>query len=145
MTNSPIAELIADHLPKGLPHPGRPETHESPRLLPIAGFRTAGMAPEMVQHVEDTAQCVGEAIVHLIETAGESVIIKRDELDKIRADDTGPGESLPVLCRVCNEPIAFLKVTNGRALVLPDTLSKATHTCSFAKTAAPQPVAEATP
>jgi hypothetical protein len=101
------------------------------------------MVPEMVEHVENSAQCVGEAIVHLIETDGATELIPRAELDRIRAADTGPGDTLPVICRVCNEPVAFLKVTNGRALVLPDTLSKATHECSFAP--ATKEPAEATP
>jgi hypothetical protein len=101
------------------------------------------MAPEMVEHIKNSSQCVGEAIVHLIETDGKSVIIERAELDKIRTTETGPGNSLPVICRVCNEPVAFLKVTNGRALVLPDTLSNATHECRFAP--ATREPAEATP
>lgn len=150
MARPDIADLIKNSLGSGLPHPGKPETREPPRLIPLMAFRTAGMPQEMRQHIENTAQCIGEAIVHLIEApapiGADSVIINRSELDELRAAEDQPGDSLPVVCRICKHPIAYLRVISGRALVLPDTLRKVEHTCTFAETPSDQkqPV-EATP
>lgn len=134
-----LAELIAKSLGAGLPHPGKPETRESPRLIPLAGFRTAGMAPEMKRHVENSAQCVGEAIVHLIEApppvGADHVLIPRAELDQLRAADDQPGQALPVMCRLCKRPILYLQIVNGRAAVQPNLLASANLTCPHTEAA----------
>jgi hypothetical protein len=136
MANQAIAELIATHLGTGLPHPGRPETNEAPRALPLAAFRTAGLPAEMADMVVDTAHCVGEAIVHLVELSG-SVIIERAELDELRAADDQPGEALPVVCTSCKQPILYLRVVNGRALINPLVLGGINHNCPHRMEATP--------
>ena len=136
-----IAQLIAKQLGAGLPHPGKPETNEAPRLIPLAGFRTAGMAPEMRQHVENSAQCVGEAIVHLIEApapiGADHVVIPRAELNQLRAADDLPGMPLPVVCKLCGQPIVHLQIVNGRARVNPALLDAINTTCPHNTEATP--------
>lgn len=137
MANPDMAALIARRLSTGLPHPGREDTHEEPRLLPLAAFRTAGMPAEMAQHVADTAQCVGEAVVNLIETEGNSVIIARPELDQLRAAEDQPGDALPVMCMGCKSAIMHLRVVNGRAVVNPDLFRSANLVCPHHMEATP--------
>lgn len=83
---STIAELISKGLAGGLLHPGYPETQQQPVTIRLPLFRTAGMPPEVYQQVENTVQMIGEAIVHLIETDGGSVIIDREELENLRKE-----------------------------------------------------------
>lgn len=114
MPNTTIAELITRHITThGLPHPGNPEANQPAFNIPLPGFRTTGMAPEMSKHVDTTAKLFGEAAVHLIETEGESVIIGRAELDRLRADDQEPGEAVPIVCDSCRESLFYLTARNG--------------------------------
>jgi len=129
MPNSEIAQLIGDHLGPGLPHPGNPARDEPPRLLPLVAFRTTGMPPEMAEHARTTAKVVGEAVVNLIETQGNSVIIKRAELDELRAAEDTPGDLLPVVCMSCKQTMLWLRVVNGRALIAPHLLGDANLNC----------------
>lgn len=144
MSNHDIAELIADNLAM-LPHPGKPETNESARLIPLAAFRTTGLAPEMREHVANTALCVGEAIVHLIERDG-SVIVNAGELADLKRAENLPGDVMPVICTVCRQPIALLRIVNGRALAAPRALANANYSCPhrMAEEAQPDPAMEAT-
>ncbi len=85
-----IAALIADHIGE-LIHPG--DGNSGPIVLPVSTFRTAGIPPEMAEQfareagypTADIPKLVGEAIVHLIETQGDSEIISRGELAQLRA------------------------------------------------------------
>jgi hypothetical protein len=137
MPNPAVAQLIADRLGPGLPHPGRAATKEKPRLLPLVAFRTAGMPPEMRDMIEDTAVCVGEAIVNLVETDGGCVIMPRAELDELRAAEDMPGDCMPVVCMSCKQTMMILRVVNGRALVQPDLLGRANPTCPHNMEATP--------
>jgi hypothetical protein len=123
-----IASLIAEHLGTGLPHPGRPETDEAPRLLPLPPFRTAGLDEQRRRHAEDTALCIGEAVVNLIELKGYTIIPTK-ELDELRTTDRGPGAPLPVKCTGCKETIIALNVTNGRAMLDPSLIGQANLIC----------------
>lgn len=91
--NTAIAELIADKLTRGLPHPGNKEAGEEPVTILLPLFKMSSMPAEMYQQVEATVKMMSEAIVHVIETEGESEIIKhaelkalRDELDKLKGN-----------------------------------------------------------
>lgn len=140
MANPAIAQLIANGLKEGLPHPGRPETREGPRKLPLVAFRTAGLPADMREHVDHTALAVGEAIVHLIELHGATELVPRAELAALRTADADPDAGVPltVQCRTCRQPILFLPVVNGRASVNPSVLSRVNLTC-------PHTTMEATP
>lgn len=89
MPNTAIAELIAAKLPE-LTHPGH---GQGAIALPVASFRTAGIPPEMAEQFARDAGypsaniplLVAEALVHLIETDGDSEIVRRSELATMRA------------------------------------------------------------
>lgn len=81
-----IAELISDRLANGLQHPGYPDTEQPATTIRLPLFRTAGMPNEFLEQINETVKMIGEAIVHTIETEGESVIIPRAELDALRAE-----------------------------------------------------------
>lgn len=80
-----IAELISLKFVEGLQHPGY-EKGQPPSVIRLPLFRTAGMPPEVWQQVEETVKMIGEAIVYLIENDGESEIIKKTELEALRAE-----------------------------------------------------------
>lgn len=82
--NTPIAELIANKLANGLPHPGNKQAGEEPVTIRLPLFRMASMPAEMYQQVEQTVKMLAEAIVYAIETDGESEIVKRSELQALR-------------------------------------------------------------
>lgn len=86
MTNTDIAELISDRLTNGLQHPGYPGTDQPPVLIRLPLFKTAGLPPDFYTQIEETVKMLGEAIVHTIETDGESVIIPKAELDALREE-----------------------------------------------------------
>ena len=89
MPNAAIAELIAKNLPD-LTHPGDGNGAIS---LPVATFRPAGIPPEMAEQfareagypTADITRLVAEALVHLIETEGNSEIVSKTELADMRA------------------------------------------------------------
>lgn len=88
MPNAAIAALIAEKLPD-LTHPGDGSGAIS---LPVSTFRTAGIPPEMAEQFARDAGypsaniplLIAEALVHLIETQGDSEIIRRSELTDMR-------------------------------------------------------------
>lgn len=139
MPNEALATMIAESLATGLPHPGR--ANEPPRLLPLVAFRTAGMAEDMRRMVTESAKCVGEALVNLIEApapvGANSVIIRREDLDELRANDAAPGKSMPVVCSACKKPMLYLRVTNGRAVVHPGLLGQVNTECPHGMVATP--------
>lgn len=89
MPNQAIAQLIADKLPD-LTHPGDGSGAIS---LPVSTFRMAGIPPEMAEQFAREAgyptanipKLIAEAIVHVIETDGDSTIIRNSELADMRA------------------------------------------------------------
>lgn len=89
MPNQRIAELISVKLPE-LTHPG---DGNGAILLPVSTFRTAGLPPDQADQFArdagypsaDIPKLVGEALVHLIETDGDSEIISKAELNQLRA------------------------------------------------------------
>lgn len=82
--NADIADLIANKLTNGLPHPGNKESGEEPVTIRLPLFKMASMPAEMYQQVEHTVKMLSEAIVYVIETEGESEIVKRSELQALR-------------------------------------------------------------
>jgi len=82
--NTAIADLIANKLTNGLPHPGNIEAGEEPVTIRLPLFKMASMPAEMYQQVEHTVKMLGEAIVHVIETDGDSEIVKKSELQALR-------------------------------------------------------------
>lgn len=77
-----IAELIADRLAKGLFHPGDPETEQAPMTIRLPMFRTVAAPPEVTRQVDLTVKLIAEAIVHLIETDGQSDIVPRAQIEQ---------------------------------------------------------------
>jgi hypothetical protein len=127
MPNDAIAQLISKHFPLGLPHPGDLARKQPPILIQLPAFRTAGMQPELAKRVTNTLKLVGEAIVNLVETVGDSEIVSKKELAQLRAPK--PGEPTPVLCRNCRSPMLWLNIVNGRATVTPELLSGVNIDC----------------
>lgn len=120
MANKKIAELISNGLRDGLTHPGRDGSGPTPIVLPL--FRTAGMPPEMADLVNETTVLLGEAIVALIESEGESEIIERDRADEFRvADAAAPRRQVALHC-ACDkgrrDPLAVLTVTNSPFVIV---------------------------
>lgn len=76
------AQLISRALAEGLEHPGN-GADQLPITIRLPLFRMAGQPPEMTEQVENTVTMIGEAIVHLIVTKGESVIVPRTEYDAL--------------------------------------------------------------
>ncbi len=119
MPNAPIAQLIAQHLPAGLPHPGDPTTGQPPVNLPLPAFRTTGMNAELAEQINNTAVLIGEAIVNLVETKGDSEIVSKAELQKLRTADIPDGQPTPILCMACRQPMLWVQLTDGPAYVSP--------------------------
>ena len=95
--NDAIAGLIATHLPN-LTHPG---DGSGAIVLPVATFRTAGIPPEVAESfareaglpTADVPRLIAEAIVALIEGQGDSEIVSRADLARLRAA-AGANETL---------------------------------------------------
>lgn len=84
MPNQPIADLIAQRLTRGLPHPGTDNQPAATITLP--GLSTVGMTEQQAtEFVGDFTQLIGEAVVCLIETDGGSQIVPTDELKQLRS------------------------------------------------------------
>lgn len=85
------AELIAQHLAKGLVHPG----DGKPFALPLPMFQTTALPPEMAEEFADQAglptanipQLTAEAIVHLLEQNGYT-ILDSTEFEQLVLDAT---------------------------------------------------------
>lgn len=110
MPNEPIVELLARSLADGLTHHG----DGKPFVLPLPTFRTSGIPPEMAQHFAaeaglpstDVAKLTAEAIVHTIETNGDSEIVPKAEINALRAQAAGvepPArmQALELHCNAC--------------------------------------------
>lgn len=120
MANKKIADLIASALRNGVTHPGREGGNEMPIVLPM--FRTAGMPQEMSELVDETTTLLGEAIVHLIETDGESEIVSKDQAVQMRiAESDAAVRNVSVHCRCDSDrtnPLAVLTITNSPYVVI---------------------------
>lgn len=101
MPNETIASLISSNLKTGLPHPGYKEQNVPAQVIHFPGMNFRGMPQEMLDHYareaglpsSDLPKLVGEAIVNLIETQGDSEIVNKAELGNLR-DAAGEVEKL---------------------------------------------------
>lgn len=84
-----VAELIAERLATGLVHPGDGTPSQPQMTIALPAFRSAGMPTELKKQVDLTTKLIGEAIVHLIETEGDHVLVQRAEFDALRAAANG--------------------------------------------------------
>lgn len=125
--NARIASLIAERLPGGLIHPGNEELPA--KAIPLPGLASSGIPAEQAKMFaaqaglpsNDVPKLLGEAIVHLIETDGDSEIISRAELEQLRreaatVDQEQTGQTVNVHCR-CNRQEPALTVATHRAVV----------------------------
>jgi hypothetical protein len=125
MPNKPIADLIAATLASGLIHPGDPEDSRGEMVINLPVFRTAGLPEQVAEQVSVTTTLLAEAIVHLIETAGGSEIVDREELIRLRnleARLDGEGtRMIPVHCR-CDggraDPLLVLTVSDRPTIAI---------------------------
>jgi hypothetical protein len=123
--NKPIADLIAATLPSGLTHPGDPEGNRGEMVINLPAFRTAGLPEQVAEQVSVTTTLLAEAIVHLIETAGDSEIVDREELTRLRNLEARVGgegtRMIPVHCR-CDggraDPLLVLTVSDRSTIVV---------------------------
>lgn len=94
MPNQQMVQIIAKSLREGLPHPGDRENHQPAQLFRIPGMNPQGvpravldsMAKEAGLPTGDIATLVAEALVHLIETEGNSEIVDKSELTELRGN-----------------------------------------------------------
>lgn len=93
------AQLIATNL-AALPHPDG--TH---RQLP--GFATQLLPEAMAQQVTDTANGIGEAIIHLLETSGYQIVTAQPV-----AQPAEPAQVANVHCSYCDARVLQLNITN---------------------------------
>lgn len=123
MANERIAELIGKALQDGIVHPGYPERDVPPRPIALPFGHTAGRPKEMQDLLDGTVKLLGEAIVHLIETDGDSDIIGREEAAQMRQaiSDAPPPIATPVHCR-CDrkftDPLAMLSISDTSRIVI---------------------------
>lgn len=140
MANSTIAALIAERLPGSLVHPGDPANDQPAKLLPLPVLGSTGIPPEMAKHfakeaglpADDFPKLIGEAIVHLIETDGQTTLVPNAELEQLRAADLQPGEVTPVNCAECGQPAFYLSSKGGRLSVgkaAMRALGRVQHVC----------------
>lgn len=127
MPNDAVASLIAKHLSTGLPHPGNPDNGQPAILLPLPSFRTDGLPPSMVEQIEATAMLIGQAIVHLIESGTNTEMVDKAELEQLRAPPKG--HPMPVECSACRQPMLWVTVTNGRAIITAKLLNGVNLQC----------------
>lgn len=92
------AQLIAKNL-AALPHPDG-----TPRQLP--GFATQLLPEQMAQQVTQTANDLGEAIVHLLETSGYTITKGHTPAP------TEPAQVANVHCVYCDARVLQLNITN---------------------------------
>lgn len=119
MPNKPIADLIAAALPSGLVHPGDPEGGRGEMVINLPAFRTTGLPEQVAEQVSVTTTLLAEAIVHLIETTGDSEIVDREELVRLRNLEARVGgegtRMVPVHCRcdgARSDPLLVLTVSD---------------------------------
>lgn len=123
MPNPQIAALISEHLIKGLIHPGDPDDNRPPAPIVLPPFRTVGMEPQMRELAEKTADLLAEAIVHLIETEGNTDLISREEQARAiaTARPVEPARTVALHCRCDSSftnPLAILTVTDSPHVVI---------------------------
>jgi hypothetical protein len=92
MANDTISSLIASNLKAGLPHPGYVEQNIPPQVIHFPGMNHRGIPQQVLDHYareaglpsSDLPKLIGEAVVHLIETQGNSEIVTKTELESLR-------------------------------------------------------------
>lgn len=95
------AELIARNLP-ALPHPDG-----TPRQL--AGFNPQLLPEALAQQVTETANDIGQAIVHLLETSGYRIVPATQIADPVPAE---PPRIANVHCSYCDAQVLRLNISN---------------------------------
>ena len=125
MSNQKIAALITDALVEGrLVHPGDPARDLPERQIVLPIFQSEGQPKEVADLMSTTAKFLGEAIVHLIETEGETSMVPTGELADMRVATTpeAPGRRIvKVHCRCDTDrsmPLAVLTVDSSDRVVI---------------------------
>jgi hypothetical protein len=85
MPSPKIADLIASKLRDGIVHPGDPAKNVQPRTIALPFGMRAGQPQEMLDLMDATTTMLAEAIVHIIETDGDTALVPRDELEVLQA------------------------------------------------------------
>lgn len=127
MPNSRIAALISEKLRTGIDHPGDVTSDQAAMPIILPAFRAAGMPPEMAELVNRTADLLGEAIVHTIETEGKTRLVPVDEQGQMKAAEMSPAQLPPVnriigvYCR-CDRsrsnPLLMLTITEDNHVII---------------------------
>lgn len=141
MANTAIAALIAQRLPNGLIHPGKPDGSQPARALPLPGLNSTGIPADQAKQfaneaglpASDVPQLIAEAVIHTIETDGQSTIITNTELDALRqaAADAPTGARVIEVHTSCPQATPLLELTidkSSRTTIDCATLAKAIDT-----------------
>ena len=102
------AQVVSANL-AALPHPDG-----TPRRL--AGFQTGLLPDALREQVTRTADDIGEAIVHLLETSGYAIV----RADEIPAATDAPAQAPEVAhlhCRACDTRLLSLNLTTPQHIV----------------------------
>jgi|SRR5215207_7455329 len=124
MPNPQIERLLADALRTGLTHPGDPDRRIPPKPIVLPFGHAAGRPKEMNDLMDATVKLLSEAIVHHIETEGDSEIVPREEAIAMRrAVGEGPPapSATPVFCKCDHDrkdPLALLTITSPDYIVI---------------------------
>lgn len=125
MSNQKIAALITDALVESrLVHPGDPARDMPARQIVLPIFQAEGQPKEVADLMAQTAKFLGEAIVHLIETEGETSMVPTGQLEEMRIATTPekPGRRVvKVHCRCDADrgaPLAVLTVDSSDRVVI---------------------------
>lgn len=117
-----IAKLISEALRGGLVHPGDPENDVPPVPIALPFSNRPGQPKEMTKLMDGTVKLIGEAIVHLIKTKGETELVPANEVGQLRqtAGEFEPA-SVKIHCR-CDttrtNPLGVAYMTHPKELVL---------------------------
>lgn len=92
MPNPELVQVISKGFKEGLPHPGDRENHQTNFIIRIPGMNPQGLPRQVLDYMakdagmpsSDMSMLAAEAVINLIETEGDSEIIKKSQLEEWR-------------------------------------------------------------
>lgn len=124
MPNAELARLISEGMRDGMIHPGDPSRDVPARPIAFPVFRSQGQPKEVADLIDATVKQLGEAVVHLIETRGETALVPISEYENLKGlSDEPPGQRTVVVHCHCDakraDPLIVLSVDNRDHVTVP--------------------------